>query len=124
MNDQKLREEAKLAFNEWQPKAHPEINEDEYLYEEYSNGLIEGWFEGYLAGVKSREDYIKKLVQSNLDQHNKIGFLSSKVQALQKQLTNAKELLKQWLQTSKANGCDNVNIVADTEQFLNSEVQK
>ena len=34
------------------------------------------------------------------------------------QLTNAKELLKQWLQTSKASGCDNINIVTDTEQFL------
>ena len=33
-------------------------------------------------------------------------------------LTKAKEILKQWLQTSKANGCDNVNIVTDTENFL------
>lgn len=33
-----------------------------------------------------------------------------------------KELLKQWLQTSKASGCDNINIVTDTEQFL-SEVE-
>ena len=40
------------------------------------------------------------------------------------QLTNAKNLLKQWLQTSKASGCDNINIVTDTEQFLNSEVEK
>ena len=37
------------------------------------------------------------------------------------QLTKAKELLKQWLQTSKAGGCDNINIVADTEQFLKEE---
>lgn len=40
------------------------------------------------------------------------------------QLTKAKELLKDWLQTSKASGCDNINIVTDTEQFLNSEVEK
>lgn len=33
----------------------------------------------------------------------------------------AKEILKQWLQTSKAGGCDNINIVADTEQFLQEE---
>jgi hypothetical protein len=39
------------------------------------------------------------------------------------QLTKAKELLKQWLHTSKASGCDNINIVTDTEQFL-SEVEK
>lgn len=37
-------------------------------------------------------------------------------------ITKAKDLLKQWLQTSKASGCDNFNIVTDTEQFLNSEV--
>ena len=41
------------------------------------------------------------------------------------QLTKAKDLLKQWLQTSKASGCDNINIVTDTEQFLkDSEVEK
>ena len=34
-------------------------------------------------------------------------------------ITKAKDLLKQWLQTSKASGCDNINIVTDTEQFLN-----
>ena len=34
------------------------------------------------------------------------------------ELTKAKELLKLWLQTSKASGCDNINIVTDTEQFL------
>ena len=39
------------------------------------------------------------------------------------QLSKAKELLKQWLQTSKASGCDNINIVSDTEQFI-SEVEK
>lgn len=39
------------------------------------------------------------------------------------QLTKAKNLLKQWMQTSKASSCDNINIVTDTEQFL-SEVEK
>ena len=42
---------------------------------------------------------------------------------LNEQLTKAKELLKQWLQTSKASSCDNINIVTDTEQFL-IEVEK
>lgn len=37
---------------------------------------------------------------------------------LNEQLIKAKELLKEWLQTSKASGCDNINIVTDTEQFL------
>ena len=40
------------------------------------------------------------------------------------QLTKAKELLKQWLQTSKASGCDNINIVTDTEQFLEEIKEK
>ncbi len=35
-----------------------------------------------------------------------------------KDLCKAKELLKQWLKTSKASGCDNINIVTDTERFL------
>ena len=38
-------------------------------------------------------------------------------------LEEAKELLKQWLQTSNASSCDNINIVTDTEQFI-SEVEK
>ena len=40
------------------------------------------------------------------------------------QLTKAKELLKQWLQTSKASGCDNINIVTDTERFLEEIKEK
>ena len=40
------------------------------------------------------------------------------------QLTKAKELLKQWLQTSKASSCDNINIVTDTEQFLEEIKEK
>ena len=43
---------------------------------------------------------------------------------LSKQLTKAKELLKQWLQTSKTSGCDNINIVTDTEQFLEEMKEK
>lgn len=46
-----------------------------------------------------------------------------KYRQLQKENAELKELLKQWLQTSKASGCDNINIVTDTEQFL-SEVKK
>lgn len=34
------------------------------------------------------------------------------------QLEKAKELLKQWVQTSYSNGCDNVNILSDTQDFL------
>ena len=38
--------------------------------------------------------------------------------AKDRQLNRAKELLKRWLQTTQANGCDNINIVADTQNFL------
>ena len=33
-------------------------------------------------------------------------------------LTKARALLKQWLQTTHAGGCDNVNLAAETEQFI------
>ena len=33
-------------------------------------------------------------------------------------LEKARTLLKQWLQTTHAGGCDNVNLGAETEQFL------
>ena len=33
-------------------------------------------------------------------------------------LEKARALLEQWLQTTHAGGCDNVNLGADTEQFL------
>ena len=41
----------------------------------------------------------------------------------EKRLTKAKELLKQWLQTTYAGGCDNVNLGIETEQFL-KEIEK
>lgn len=39
------------------------------------------------------------------------------------QLTKATELLKQWLQTTYASGCDNVNLGIETEQFI-KEIEK
>ena len=36
-------------------------------------------------------------------------------------LEKARALLKQWLQTTHAGGCDNVNLGAETEQFLAGE---
>ena len=41
----------------------------------------------------------------------------------EKRLTKAKELLKQWLQTTYAGGCDNVNLGIETDQFL-KEIEK
>ena len=36
-------------------------------------------------------------------------------------LTKAKELLGQWLTTSYAGGCNNINIVEDTKRFIEAE---
>lgn len=40
----------------------------------------------YTAGRESREDYIKKLLQSDIDKSNKISDLSRKVYVLQKEV--------------------------------------
>ena len=55
-------------------------------------------YEGYIADLENANAELK-------EQNRKL-------------LESCKELLKQWLQTSKASGCDNINIVTDTEQFL------
>lgn len=63
--------------------------------------------------------------ESSFDWRHKF-FKLDKVKRLIKkdeQLTKAKELLKDWMQTSKASGCDNINIVTEAERFL-SEVEK
>lgn len=72
----------------------------------------------------------QKLLKENteLKEENKVLAQNLEdTEILNKTLVNRnaelKELLKQWLQTSKASGCDNINIVTDTEQFL-SEVEK
>ena len=67
------------------------------------------------AELKKQLEMSNKVYNDNLDYSHHI----------EDQLTNAKEIIKQWLQTSKASGCDNINIVTDTEQFLkDSEVEK
>ena len=96
--------------------------EQEKEAEQYA---VENW-EHYEEG---QTDY-KALKQAYLDsaepREKRIAELETRCNELflqTMQLTKAKELLKQWLQTSKASGCDNINIVTDTEQFL-SEVKK
>ena len=54
-----------------------------------------------------REAYIKKLLQSDIDKHNKIAALSRKVYDLQKQsdqLTEAKEIIKNILRVTYGEG--------------------
>ena len=74
--------------------------------------------------------YVKKLEKENAelkrDKEDLIFIRNQNAKCMcedKENLTKAKELLKQWLQTSRASGCDNINIVTDTEQFI-SEVEK
>ena len=67
-----------------------------------------------LKGIKD----VATLIRANNDTVVTLMQLNNKLVSKNQQLTRAKELLKQWLQTSKASGCDNINIVTDTEQFL------
>ena len=94
---------------------------------------------GYILGAEPREKRIAELEKENAElkaenQKWKDEWQEQVQKATDEgyartlqtmQLSKAKELLKQWLQTSKASGCDNINIVTDTEQFLkDSEVEK
>ena len=60
------------------------------------------------------ETYIDE--QKTLEHDNKelLGIVEYK----DKQIAEAKALLKQWMQTTQASGCDNINIVTDTENIL------
>ena len=85
----------------------------------------------YICGRRKSEEQIEQLEKENaelkgeadsvLDNWCKGDDPCPHLKNRDEQLTNAKELLKQWLQTSKASGCDNINIVTDTEQFLKEE---
>ena len=73
---------------------------------------------------KENAELLEKLKNQKADYETYYKSCYNAQKKTEKQLTKAKELLKQWLQTSKASGCDNINIVTDTEQFLNSKVEK
>jgi hypothetical protein len=82
--------------------------------------------------LKRAEKYIKGKGKT-LNKYDLVGFANAETELLSKHILElqadkgiltdenkqAKELLRRWLQTSKASGCDNINIVTDTEQFLN-----
>ena len=88
------------------------------------------YVDGYTDGALPREKRIAELEKENAelkkDKEELCHSISEGGKAcvyLNDQLTEAKKLLKEWLQTSKASGCDNINIVTDTEQFI-SGVEK
>ena len=94
--------------------------------------IKEKYGDSYGEKFRQYEDRIKELEKENaelrkkLKPENCLKLLAKEgyIKFTSEHLTKAKELLKEWLQTSEASGCDNINIVTDTEQFLNSEVEK
>ena len=83
----------------------------------------------YTAGRESRDDYIKKLLLSDIDKSNKISELSRKVYDLQKQngeltdkLTEAKEIVRELVLEVKSyeeiNKYDTCELVQKAEAFL------
>lgn len=91
---------------------------------------------GYLAGAEPRERRIAELEKENTELKEQLGNkqmqsrketsdfvwkLKTANEQKTEQLTKAKELLKKWVQ---ANICDSVVLYSETEQFLNSEVEK
>ena len=93
------RESRAIRITEIMRKAVDELERIAELEKENAN----------LKALRKYELNVAKLEIEKLEKEN---------EKYVKENTKAKELLKQWLQTSKAGGCDNINIVTDTEQFL------
>lgn len=85
------------------------------LCETYENKITS--LEKENAELKGLKD-VTTLIRANNDTVITLIQLNNMLVSKSQQLTKAKELLKEWLQTSNASGCDNINIVTDTEQFL------
>ena len=95
----------------------------------FSDEYITPTFVEYVQNIEKENAELKERIQTLEQIKKEHTDYTIKVEeertSVKEQLTEAKELLKQWLQTSKASGCDNINIVTDTEQFLkDSEVEK
>ena len=94
----------------------------ENLRKSKQGSLCECYDEAYIKGYELSEKQIAELEKENAELKNKLehrNCVDCSNHGINIKLLKAKELLKQWLQTSKASGCDNINIVTDTEQFLN-----
>lgn len=90
--------------------------DDDFKYPEVLNALR------ICAEESQREDYIAKLVQSDIDKFNKISFLSSKVQVLQKRNIEAKEIIREFVEWANWQGnskCPSFKSIQDkAEAFL------
>ena len=85
-----MTEEAKRNQKKWD-ESEAYFNKE---FPDHDDGCLYGKIvvkAAYTAGHESRDEYIKKLLLANIDQHNKIGQLSRKVYALQKENDRLKE---------------------------------
>ena len=88
-----------------------------------------GYYREQIAELKKENAELKHTIATLRQEKDNVSMHAKAMEVVAKtksdQLTKAKELLKEWLQTSEASGCDNINIVTDTEQFIkDSEVEK
>ena len=106
-------------------KQHDIVRDERNLFQERCEDILANYYCDHKCKCvdleKENAELNNFIIQSKKDGISPINALI--IKNLENQLTKAKELLKQWLQTSKASGCDNINIVSDTEQFI-SEVEK
>ena len=61
MTEEQIREKASIAYMKWVSETHPEVIENEDEYEEYSNGLVEGFYGGYEEATKELQKHIEKM---------------------------------------------------------------
>jgi hypothetical protein len=92
----------------------------------------------YICGRRKSEEQIEQLEKENAELKNKLEHrncldcsnhsskLRMKTLELEKECTKAKELLAKWVELFKPKGGNipPTKIQVDTEQFLNSEVEK
>ena len=98
---------------------------EEELYNEYRKSDCKSFTDFLINKIAELREQLGEVeMQKAGEKSDLVWKLKTANEQKAEQLTKAKELLKQWLQTSKASGCDNINIVTDTEQFLNSKVEK
>lgn len=76
--------------------------------------VVQAWNKAFVSGANFG---FQKCAKSRL---NITTISDAPIDALNenKKLIKAKELLKQWFQTSLNNSCDNIALISETEKFL------
>lgn len=115
MTKEEINKKAEKHCNEVLCNAHEKCNE--FIKCRDWRSRRAGFFCGYEQALKDFEKENAKLKE-------RLAIINLNGNIVLRELTKAKDLLKQWLQTSKASGCDNINIVTDTEQFLEEMKEK